>query len=305
MNSIINTISKRSFSSQPSRIFTYGIKCPRLPTPSRFSMVDSSITSGAFRSFSVFQDFKPKAPESLTLEIAEGILDLTQFYVRYGITGQQLRYLASVPNLSTLERWQQMMEVYVTTQVHVIAGLGYESNTEGLEVFAVHLTKVIHEADDTMKELFAEIRRDTWRGVVGTVFQIEPKDMPVLSVEDARELMRKVSNAMVDPDTLLKIQNETRNIINDDEQMMIQMKHAVLQRILVEDVYLGGSPSLVEQAGFGPGAAGYAKVQCALSDHEGDPIMANYASSSMMKILSASGIDIDKIEGPGLSTRAV
>jgi hypothetical protein len=265
----------------------------------------SSTIRHAFRSFSVFQDFKPKPPELLTAEIAEGILDLTQFYCRYGISGQQLRYLASVPNLTTIERWQQMMEVFVTTQIHVIAGLGYESNPEGLNVYALHLAKVIEKTDDTMKELFAEIRRDTWRGVVGTVFQIDPKDIPVLPIEEARALMHKVSTRMVDPDILLNIQNQTAHIQHDDEQMALQMKHMVLQKILVDDVYLGGSPSLVEQSGFGSGATGYAKIQCALSDHEGDAIMANYASTAMMKILSAAGIDVDRIEGPGLSTNPV
>ena len=306
MSSIISTISRRSctFASQPLFKNTCCLKSHRLPQVSATYPISQHVAS-TFRSFSVFQDFKPKAPESLTVEIAEGILDLTQFYCRYGISGQQLRHLASVPNLTTIERWQQMMEVYVTTQIHVIAGLGYESNPEGLNEYALHLAQVIDTTDDTMKELFGEIRRDTWRGVVGIVFQIDPKDIPSLPIEEARELMHKVSNKMVDPDILLSIQNQTANIHHDDEQTMLQMKHMVLQKVLVNDVYLGGSPSLVEQIGFGSGAIGYAKVQCALSDHEGDPIMANYASTSMVKILSAAGIDVDKIEGPGLSTNPV
>jgi hypothetical protein len=75
---------------------------------------------------------------------------------------------------------------------------------------------------------------------------------------------------------------------------------------LIEKVYLGDSPnSLVEQSGFGPGPLGYAKLQCALSDHEGDPLMADYAASAMMKILQAANIDIDSIQGPGLGAQAV
>jgi hypothetical protein len=306
MNSITSTISRRSYLSAPqplNKFINSNVGSQRLSATSRLSCVLSS--HAICRSFSVFQDFKPKPPESLTVEIAEGILDLTQFYCQYGISGQQFRYLASVPNLSTIERWQQMMEVYVTTQIHVVAGLGYESNAEGLNAYALHLAQVIEKTDDTMKELFAEIRRDTWRGVVGTVFQIKPKDIPILPIEQARELMHRVANRMVDPDILLSIQNQTASIQHDDEQVVLQMKHMILQKILVDDVYLGGSPSLVEQIGFGSGASGYVKVQCALSDHEGDPIMANYASTSMMKILSAAGIDIDKIEGPGLSTNPV
>jgi hypothetical protein len=270
----------------------------------RHVVVSPNIRS-ACRSFSSLHNFKPKAPDALTSEIAEGILDLTQFYCRFGISGQQFRHLASIPNLAVIDRWQQMMEIYVTTQMHVIAGIGYEANAEGLNAYAQNLSEVIKNTDETMKELFSELRRDTWREIVGTVFLINPKDIPVIKIEEARELMHKVSNKMVDPDILLGIQSRTANVRNDNPEIELQLKHQVLQKVLVEDVYLGGNPSLVEQTGFGSGGTGYAKLQCALTDHEGDPIMANYASTAMIKILSAAGIDIDSVEGPGLSCNPV
>jgi hypothetical protein len=257
------------------------------------------------RPFSSLKEFKPQPPETLTAEIAEGILDLTQFYCRFGISGQRLKALADVPDLPIIERWQEMMEVYVTTQIHVIAGLGYDPNAEGLNLYAHHLSVCIHNTDETMKELFAEVRRDTWREIVGTVFKINPKDIPILSIVDARELMHKVSSKMIEPDTLLGIQSRTANVRHENQDIELQMKHKVLQQILVEDVYLGGNPSLVEEAGFGTGGIAYAKIQCALSDHEGDPLMANYASSAMVKILSAAGIEVDSIQGPGLSCNPV
>jgi hypothetical protein len=80
----------------------------------------------------------------------------------------------------------------------------------------------------------------------------------------------------------------------------LALKHQVLQNVIVNYVYMGGSPSLVEEAGFGPGPQGYAKLQCTMSDHEGDPLMAQYATSSMMKIWKAAGLDIESITGPGL-----
>jgi hypothetical protein len=198
-----------------------------------------------------------------------------------------------------------MMEVYVTTQMNVVAGLGYPPNGSGLNLYAQHLAQLIHIIDPTMQELFAEIRRDTWRNIVGTVFHMDPKDIPVLSIEEARELMQKVSTRMVDKEILHNIQNRTGGIEEDDKDLELQKKHMVLQTIIVEEVYLGGSPSLVEQTGFGSGATGYAKIQCALSDHEGDSIMANYASTAMIKTLDAAGIEVDSIEGPGLSCNPV
>ena len=82
--------------------------------------------------------------------------------------------------------------------------------------------------------------------------------------------------------------------------MEIQEKHAVLQEVIVNKVYMGGSPSLVEESGFGSGAQGYAKMQCAMSDYEGDPLIAQYASSAMMRIWEAAGLDLSSIQGPGM-----
>ena len=44
-----------------------------------------------------------------------------------------------------------------------------------------------------------------------------------------------------------------------DAEVEIAKKHEVLQQVIVERVYLGGSPSLVEESGFGSGPQGYAK----------------------------------------------
>jgi len=82
--------------------------------------------------------------------------------------------------------------------------------------------------------------------------------------------------------------------------MELAKKHQILQNVIVNTVYLGGSHSLVEEAGFGSGAQGYANLQCAMSDHEGDPLIAQYASAAMMKIWGAAGLDISSVQGPGV-----
>jgi hypothetical protein len=248
----------------------------------------------------VDQDFKPRPPTGLTTDMAEGIVDATHFYIRHGISGQRLKVLADL-DLPVVEKWQKMMEIYLTTQVHVTAGLGYPPDDEGLNLYARHLAVCIQTSDSTMKELFTEVRRDTWREVVGTTFHLDAKDIPILSIVDARNLMHKISSKMIEPDLLLQIQQRTAKITGPDPNIVLQEKHKILQDILVTQVYLGGNPSLVEQVGFGTGAQAYAKLQCAMTDHEGDPLMAEYASSAMLKVFRASGIDVNNISGPGLN----
>jgi hypothetical protein len=40
---------------------------------------------------------------------------------------------------------------------------------------------------------------------------------------------------------------------DDNPEVAVAMRHTVLQNVIVNSVYLGGSPSLVEEAGFGAG----------------------------------------------------
>ena len=241
--------------------------------------------------------FEPKPPPELTTDMAEGIVDATQFYVRHGIAHQRFLALAQAPDVPAVSRWQKMMEIYLMAQAHVIAGLGYTPNESGLSAYANQLRVCIQGTDETMRKLFDEVRRETWREVVGVTFQLDPAEIPALTIEEARKVMHKVSTKMVDPDVLLKIQKETAKVPGNESQVVMQEKHKILQDVMFNDVYLSGDPSLVEETGFGAGAQGYAKLQCALTDHEGDPLLAEYATSSMMRLLEAAGIDVNEIAG--------
>jgi len=39
-----------------------------------------------------------------------------------------------------------------------------------------------------------------------------------------------------------------------------------------------------------------------MSDHEGDPLIGQYASAAMIKIWEAAGLDISSIHGPGVGS---
>lgn len=59
-------------------------------------------------------DFVPQSPAEITLEIAEGIADTTQFYMRHGLSRQRLEYLANQVDQPVLQKWQKMMEVFLS-----------------------------------------------------------------------------------------------------------------------------------------------------------------------------------------------
>ena len=78
--------------------------------------------------------FDGNPPSSINKEMAYGIQSATKMYVEHGIGKQKLIELGKeTGDASTLvNRWQRMMEAFLSTQVHVIAGLGYTPNEIGL-----------------------------------------------------------------------------------------------------------------------------------------------------------------------------
>ena len=100
-------------------------------------------------------------------------------------------------------------------------------------------------------------------------------------------------------DACVRVKTHSLFATDEDPEIEVALKHQILQDIIVNSVYLGGEPSLVEEAGFGSGPVAYAKAQCAMSDHEGDPLVAQYASSAMVKIWDAAGLDLSSIQPVG------
>jgi hypothetical protein len=74
--------------------------------------------------------------------------------------------------------------------------------------------------------------------------------------------------------------------------MEMGLKHSIIQDVVVNHVYLGGNPPLVEELGFGTGPKGYATMQYVMAYHENDPLCMQYTSSSMVRIWQAAGLDL-------------
>lgn len=82
-----------------------------------------------------------KPPSFISKEMAFGIQSATKMYMKHGVGYQKLKEIAkeSGNNKTLVTRWQRMMEAFLGTQVHVIAGLGYTPNERGLRKLFVGL----------------------------------------------------------------------------------------------------------------------------------------------------------------------
>ena len=66
----------------------------------------------------------------------------------------------------------------------------------------------------------------------------------------------------------LSLSTQAFSYLDDNPHMEMAAKHSVVQEVLVNEVYLGGEPSLVAELGFGEGEEGYVFMQCAMSEHQ-------------------------------------
>lgn len=242
-----------------------------------------------------------KPPSGLQKEMAMGIQKAMQLFVRYGIGASRLKEIGNDKNKSPetlVNRWQKMMEIFVSVQIHVLTGLGYSPDQNGITLYNQHMLNLRQTMDPTDEEKLRLLSRDIWRETLTFAFNIpiESIENNQLSIVDARNIMYKVSQKMQDPQILETVAKRISSIIESDSKATdMQKRHTIVQEVLVHDVYLGGDPSFLSDCGFPDGELGYVLMQCTLADHQQDPLISQYLTGSMMKILQVAGIDMQML----------
>lgn len=222
-----------------------------------------------------------------------GVQRSTQMYMRHGIGKQRLDEIRLDDSMLLITKWQKMMEAFLGTQLHVLAGLGYAPDENGMGLYNHQLGTWLNSCDPDTQERLRTIGRDIWREVLCTSFGVAKEELKEVDIVEARNMMHKVSQKMQDEATLKSIAKKCMAIQpGTDEQLATAAKHSAVQDVLVNEVYLGGEPSLVSECGFGEGEEGYVYMQCAMAEHQSDPLVAQYIGSAMMKIMTAAGLDM-------------
>eukprot|EP00980_Cylindrotheca_fusiformis_P008226 scaffold1736_cov127-Cylindrotheca_fusiformis.AAC.40 len=271
-----------------------------------FRPADASVGS-RLRSFSQLppddpqSQFQPSPPKELNMEMAIGIQDANQLFLRHGIGRQRLELLAQDENMPLVIKWQRMMQIYLGMQVHTIAGLGYQTNEQGIMLYTQHLAQFVSSCEPAVQDSFREVGRKTWRDMLATAFELDEdvlKENEELSIVDARNAVHKVASKLIEPNILEEVATRCGQLPSDsDPEVEMGMKHQVIQDVVVNKVYLGGSPSLVEELGYPSGPKGYAIMQYVMAYHENDPLCMEYTSSAMVRIWQAAGLDLSNTPG--------
>jgi hypothetical protein len=235
---------------------------------------------------------------------------------------------------SLVERWQRMIAIYLETQCRTISLMGYPPDEYGITQYTQQLQQVMTLSSPSEQEKVRLAGRDTYRLVLSSAFATTVPNLMKeynekngdggdgeLSIVDARNIMHKVSLRMLEKDILEKVSqrcasttraatsasddsNTTSSLTEEEHNLQLEFarKHTIVQEVMVTDVYLSSSssdsskPSLVEECGFGTGEAGYVRLQYALAEHQGDPLITQYVGTAIMQLLQAAGIDMEAMQ---------
>eukprot|EP00536_Pseudo-nitzschia_multiseries_P009486 jgi/Psemu1/319651/estExt_fgenesh1_pm.C_2640016 len=231
--------------------------------------------------------------------MAKGIQSANHLILKHGVGKQRLELLAKESELPLVVKWQRMMEIYLGTQLHVVAALGYETNEQGIMMYTQQLAQFVGtKCDPSVQDQFRTTGRETWREMLVIAFDLDEdliaeKYGNELSIVDARNIVHRVASALIEPHILDEVATRVGQLPpQSDPQMEMGMKHSIIQDVVVNQVYLGGETPLTEEFGFGSGPKGYALMQYVMAYHESDPLCMQYTSSSMSKIWKAAGLDL-------------
>lgn len=154
--------------------------------------------------------FQP--PSQMNEEIVLGIQDATKLYIRNGIGNQRLLEVSKDTDSTLVTRWQKMMEAFLGTQVHILAGLGYSPDEKGLAFYNQQLAHFVQSCSPEVQEQFRIKGRDTWRLVLSTAFDMDVDSFQELSIVEARNIMHTVSQKMQDQEVLDSIASRCAEI---------------------------------------------------------------------------------------------
>lgn len=151
--------------------------------------------------------FIPSPPTALNMDMAIGIQDANQLFLKHGVGQQRLKLLSEDPNMPLVIKWQRMMQIYLGMQLHTVAGLGYQASEQGIMMYTQQLAQFVGTCEPSVQDQFREVGRTTWRDMLKLAFALEDelatgKYDEELGVVDARNASHKVASKMIEPHIL-------------------------------------------------------------------------------------------------------
>lgn len=172
-----------------------------------------------------------------------------------------------------VEKWHDFLGVMLPIQMETIKAYGYDADQTGLSDFNEQLTAACLE-DEELKTM----NQDKWHFIFKEAFGVD--NVPELSGEQARDLVKKIADAMMSDEFL----NEVKESIAEMEENSLIARRQKLITLL-----LPLHQSVIESHGY-EGDLGYVQAQKGLIDHYSDPVIIELSNKAQATVFEACGI---------------
>ena len=184
------------------------------------------------------------------------------------------------------ERWEQMISIFLTTQVHAIMPFGFTSDEPGLTAYTQSLQRLLTN-DVVVQAEVRDLGKQIWEVMLRRAFAVEHGEP--LELTTAREIVTKVSFLMQSPAFLDRVKTEVAVAVDAlsssaTEHELFDAKRKVLSRMLPEAFM-----EVIVDFDY-IGESGYVQMQAALFDHMMDQTISHLMAAASQQVMTAAGV---------------
>jgi len=246
--------------------------------PSKTDAFAWKVQSAPRRSLSSLDPTKAGSPTSINEEQARAVMDTTLTFIRIGLSGRKLDALQGETALNVQAKWQKMMEVRLTTELHVINAFGYESSEMGMMAYRQTMHQLMQTTRPADLLALQKIDQQIWAEMIRRSFAIETEP---IAVGAARQVVATVTSRMQQDAFIEDVIRALHGLGPDASEVD---KNQELQHHLL-GVWLDVLPGLGYE-----GEDGYVRFQAALVEHSQDPQVMTLIQSALMSVTSRTGL---------------
>lgn len=178
------------------------------------------------------------------------------------------------------EKWQMMIQVFISAQLHAIIPFGFTPDDNGLKAFMMGFETVSRSAEG--KEVL-ELSKKRWAILVKEAFGVTFTEQDKLPLEKARHMTAILGMKMQSEDFLKRVDAAIKplgaNASNIDKQRTLLS--------LIVDL----NTEVASEFGF-KGNDGYVKFQCNMHEYAGDDSITYNMMAGTMTVFRRAGISM-------------
>lgn len=204
---------------------------------------------------------------ALSMDMALSVANATHSQIDRGLQGQALEQLQTQAGAPLADRWNGMLQLFMTTTVNNIVPLGFSADQQGIMAYNQQFSTLIASGGEQTNELRG-LNKKIWELMLLKAFNAKLGDP--ITLHQAREIQAKISARLLSPDfhdRVDKVVGEFGASATEAE------KHSKLLTLIMD-----GQMEIISEHSY-DGEEGFVRFQAQLMEHSQDSIIQSSAAA--------------------------